>query len=122
MTDSQAHTTESHEPVTGSRSRHYIKSSRSGGSGGNCVEWAHTPAGVYIRDSKNPAGPELFATYTEWSGLLAKALTGAGHPWITQDPAGVSIRQGGCQLRFSLDEWSAFVQAIRAGECKPVAA
>jgi hypothetical protein len=108
--------------MTGSHSLHYIKSSRSGGSGGNCVEWVHTPAGVYIRDSKNPAGPELFATYTEWSGLLTGALTGADHPWITQDSAGVYIRQGGRQLRFSLDEWSAFVQAIRAGECEPVVA
>ena len=120
MTDSHAHTTD--EPMAGSRSRHYIKSSRSGGSGGNRVEWVHTPAGVYIRDSKNPAGPELFATYTEWSGLLTGALTGADHPWITQDPAGVYIRRGERQLRFSLDEWSAFVQAIRAGECEPVAA
>jgi hypothetical protein len=64
----------------------------------------------------------LFATYTEWSALLGRALTGANHPWITQDPAGVCIRQGECQLRFSLGEWSAFVQAIRAGECEPVAA
>ncbi|WP_141580296.1 DUF397 domain-containing protein [Actinomadura sp. WMMA1423] len=35
------------------------KSSRSGSSGGNCVELAGLAAGVAIRDSKDPNGPAL---------------------------------------------------------------
>jgi hypothetical protein len=32
------------------------KSSRSGGSSGNCVEWTDLAEGVAVRDSKNPEG------------------------------------------------------------------
>nr|WP_026341642.1 DUF397 domain-containing protein [Actinomadura atramentaria] len=35
------------------------KSSRSGSSGGNCVELATAPGTVAIRDSKDPQGPNL---------------------------------------------------------------
>ncbi|WP_149259737.1 DUF397 domain-containing protein [Actinomadura sp. K4S16] len=35
------------------------KSSRSGSSGGNCVELAGLAGGVAIRDSKEPEGPVL---------------------------------------------------------------
>jgi hypothetical protein len=35
------------------------KSSRSNGTGGNCVEVAHLPALTAVRDSKNPTGPAL---------------------------------------------------------------
>jgi Domain of unknown function (DUF397) len=101
--------------------RQYTKSSRSGGSGGNCVEWAFAPHGVYIRDSKDPAGPELFATFIEWSHLLAAAATGGEHPWITRTPAGVFLQRGGSQLRFTLDEWAAFAEGVRAGEGELVA-
>jgi hypothetical protein len=76
MTDSHVNMAESHEPVTDGHSRHYIKSSRSGGSGGNCVEWAHTPTGVSIRDSKNPDGPVLTFTFDEWRAFLSGAKDG----------------------------------------------
>ncbi len=57
------------------------KSSLSGSSGGNCVEVAvvdapHTDHGASVgplravRDSKNPAGPKLFFTRSEWSAFL----------------------------------------------------
>lgn len=99
--------------------RHYTKSSRSGGSGGNCVEWAHTPGGVYIRDSKNPTGPQLTATHTEWSHLLTAARTGQNHPWISHEPTRVHIHKDDHRLTFTSAEWTAFVEAIHAGECEP---
>ena len=48
------------------------KSSRSGGSGGNCVEVAELPDGGWaIRDSKDPAGPILLITSTERDAFVA---------------------------------------------------
>lgn len=45
----------------------WIKSSYSGGSGGNCVEIAILPdGGRVIRDSKNPGGPALRLSNQEW--------------------------------------------------------
>ncbi|MFI0370514.1 DUF397 domain-containing protein [Actinomadura sp. 1N219] len=38
------------------------KSSRSGSSGGNCVELASMDEKVAVRDSKDPHGPVLFVT------------------------------------------------------------
>jgi len=102
--------------------RHYRKSTRSGGSGGNCVEWAHTPRGVYIRDSKDPHGPELFTTELEWQGLIAAAQANVEHMWISRAPGGVHLAKDGHRLRFTAAEWTAFVAAINAGECERVAA
>jgi Domain of unknown function (DUF397) len=100
-------------------SRRYRKSTRSGGSGGNCVEWACTPEGVYIRDSKDPDGPELIATYPEWSRFLtATASADQEHPWISHQPAEVRLTKDGRQLRFTTAEWAAFVAAVHAGECE----
>ena len=57
--------------------RHAVwrKSSRSGGNG-NCLEAAVTEALVGIRDSKDPAGPVLVFTPTEWSAFLAGVRAG----------------------------------------------
>jgi hypothetical protein len=45
----------------------WIKSSHSGGSGGNCVEIAILPdGGRAIRDSKNPDGPVLRLSNKQW--------------------------------------------------------
>ena len=45
------------------------KSSRSNGDG-NCVEVAHAADGtVGVRDSKNPTGPILTFTPSEWSAF-----------------------------------------------------
>jgi hypothetical protein len=47
------------------------KSSRSTGSGQNCVEVAtNLPGLVAVRDSKNPQGPALLFTPTQWRSLL----------------------------------------------------
>lgn len=47
------------------------KSSFSAGTdGGNCVEIAHTPEAVAIRDSKNPTGPHLTIPHPHWHRFL----------------------------------------------------
>ncbi|MEV4497789.1 DUF397 domain-containing protein [Micromonospora arborensis] len=48
------------------------KSTRSGGSGGNCVEVAdNLPSVVGVRDSKDPTGPALAFAPTTWSAFVA---------------------------------------------------
>ncbi|MEV5412687.1 DUF397 domain-containing protein [Thermopolyspora sp. NPDC052614] len=54
-------------------SRHiWRKSSYSSAEGQNCVEVAITPAGVAVRDSKNPAGPVLTFGGRAWRKFLAE--------------------------------------------------
>jgi Domain of unknown function (DUF397) len=97
--------------------RPYVKSSRSGGSGGNCVEWAHTSAGVYIRDSKNPDGPEILATLDEWAAVVDAVILGEPHPWIAKTSTGVTLDRNGCRLNFTPGEWTAFTEGALLGEC-----
>ncbi|HEX6468947.1 MAG TPA: DUF397 domain-containing protein [Streptosporangiaceae bacterium] len=56
------------------------KSSRSGGNGGSCVEVAaaspeDSPL-FLIRDSKDPAGPKLAFSASEWAAFLTEMKTG----------------------------------------------
>jgi Domain of unknown function (DUF397). len=55
------------------------KSTRSG-NGGNCVEVADNLAAehgvVLVRDSKNPTGPALRFTATEWAAFVSGVKTG----------------------------------------------
>jgi hypothetical protein len=54
------------------------KSSYSGGNGGNCVEVARTlPAAIAVRDSKDPDGPKLIFTPTDWAAFTESIRTGA---------------------------------------------
>jgi hypothetical protein len=47
------------------------KSSRSGGTGGDCVEIAALPLrGIAVRDSKDPSGPVLLLSAGQWAGLV----------------------------------------------------
>ncbi|MCM3884309.1 DUF397 domain-containing protein [Frankia sp. R82] len=56
---------------------HWRKSSYSGGTGGNCVEVATLPdGGRAVRDSKQPDGPVLSFTPTEWAAFVAGARDG----------------------------------------------
>ncbi|GGK90650.1 hypothetical protein Sme01_53120 [Sphaerisporangium melleum] len=53
------------------------KSSRSGNSGGNCVEVAgDLPGVVGVRDSKNAAGPVLVLRSDVWSAFLGAVKSG----------------------------------------------
>ncbi|GAA3094568.1 DUF397 domain-containing protein [Streptosporangium carneum] len=53
------------------------KSSLSGGNGGQCVEVAtNLPGTIAVRDSKNPHGPKLLFTPTEWNTFVEGIKTG----------------------------------------------
>ena len=62
--------------MTSKDTRRFVKSTFSGGNAGNCVEWAVTAAGVYVRDSKDRDGAELLFTHAEWDGFVAGARAG----------------------------------------------
>lgn len=47
------------------------KSSRSGGNG-NCVEVADLPGAVAVRDSKDPAGPQLVFSRQSWASFVER--------------------------------------------------
>ncbi|KIF76229.1 hypothetical protein QR77_24725 [Streptomyces sp. 150FB] len=55
----------------------WVKSTYSGGEGGNCVEWAPAYAEahgtVLVRDSKDQRGPVLMLTPTAFAGLVTLA-------------------------------------------------
>jgi Domain of unknown function (DUF397) len=105
--------------MTRSRTRRFVKSSWSGGNGGNCVEWAFDPAGVYVRDSKSRSSAELFFTFTQWDELATRAAAGAAHDSVALDQHGVRLTGHGGELYFTHSEWAAFVEGARAGECRP---
>lgn len=53
------------------------KSSRSGDSGGNCVEVAgNLPGVVAVRDSKNPTGPALLFSPDAWESFIGNLKSG----------------------------------------------
>jgi hypothetical protein len=59
----------------------WIKSSYSGGQGGNCVEVAVLPGGGRaVRDSKAPHGPALSFTPAEWAAFTATVRDGESGP------------------------------------------
>ncbi|MFD7366518.1 DUF397 domain-containing protein [Nocardiopsis alba] len=47
------------------------RKSRYSADRGNCVEVAHAPRAVFIRDSQNPAGPALSVGEEEWIILIS---------------------------------------------------
>ena len=52
------------------------KSTRSSGGGSNCVQVAHLPGHIAIRDSKNPEGPALIVTPTAFQELADRMRHG----------------------------------------------
>jgi Domain of unknown function (DUF397) len=53
------------------------KSSFSSGNGGQCVEVAsNLPGLVAVRDSKNPGGPKLVVTPTQWQAFAVSIQVG----------------------------------------------
>ncbi|MFI0417236.1 DUF397 domain-containing protein [Spongiactinospora gelatinilytica] len=46
------------------------KSTRSSGTGDDCVEVAMLPGVVAVRDSKDPGGPGLLFTPGEWAAFV----------------------------------------------------
>ncbi|MEV8593429.1 DUF397 domain-containing protein [Streptomyces sp. NPDC052012] len=62
------------------------RSSHSMGNGGNCVEVAHTPHTVRVRDSKDPAGAELGFRPTPWRAFLTLVGTATHAPRAVRRP------------------------------------
>jgi Domain of unknown function (DUF397) len=55
----------------------WVKSRRSGPTGGNCVEVAFLADGqVAVRNSRHPAGPALVFTSQEWHAFVGGAKDG----------------------------------------------
>jgi hypothetical protein len=55
----------------------WVKSSYSGGNGGDCVELASlSGGGVAIRDSKDPSGPVLRITAGQWAAFRSGIKVG----------------------------------------------
>jgi hypothetical protein len=55
----------------------WIRSGRSGPTGGNCVEVAFLADGqIAMRNSRHPQGPALIFTRSEWDAFLAGAKDG----------------------------------------------
>ncbi|HWR49359.1 MAG TPA: DUF397 domain-containing protein [Pseudonocardiaceae bacterium] len=53
------------------------KATYSNGNGGNCVEIAHLHNGARaVRDSKNPTGPALRLTATQWTAFTTSLRSG----------------------------------------------
>jgi hypothetical protein len=52
------------------------KSSRSGPWTDNCVEVAFVDGAIVVRDSKDPAGPQLVFTPQEWDAFVEGAKDG----------------------------------------------
>ncbi|OEJ96209.1 DUF397 domain-containing protein [Streptomyces thermolilacinus] len=53
-------------------------SSYSDGAGGNCVEVAHAPGAVHVRDSKDTTITPLTLSPAAWADFLAAAETRVG--------------------------------------------
>lgn len=105
--------------MTSKDTRRFVKSTWSGGNGGNCVEWAFASTGVYVRDSKDRDGTELRFTHAEWDGLAASAASATPHSSVFVAGDGVRMSGNGGDLFFTHAEWSAFAAGARAGECRP---
>ena len=61
----------------------WVKSRRSGPTGGNCVEVAFLAGGeVAMRNSRDPEGPALIFSAAEWDAFLGGAADGefSRHP------------------------------------------
>jgi hypothetical protein len=52
------------------------KKSTASGTGSNCVEVGRTESVICIRDSKDPAGPLLSFSRTEWAAFLEGVKAG----------------------------------------------
>ena len=56
------------------------KSTRSAGGSSNCVEVAHFPNLVAIRDSKDPNGPKIVVSPAGWQSFTASVKAGRPDP------------------------------------------
>jgi hypothetical protein len=68
-------------PATELPGARWVKSSRSGPTGGNCVEVAFLGDGqVAVRNSRHPSGPALVFTAPEWTAFVGDVRDGDRTP------------------------------------------
>jgi Domain of unknown function (DUF397) len=68
-------------PASQLRGIGWIKSRRSGPTGGNCVEVAFLPGGeVAMRNSRHPDGPALIFSAAEWDAFAGGVADGEFGP------------------------------------------
>ncbi|MCT7351337.1 DUF397 domain-containing protein [Streptomyces sp. 15-116A] len=58
----------------------WFKSSHSGGNTTECVEAAYVPAGLLVRDSKQPGGGHLRMSATAWADFIGCLARGTLRP------------------------------------------
>ena len=59
----------------------WVKSSRSGPTGGNCVQLAVLPGGgIAVRNSRHPEGPALIFTGAEWNAFMHGVTRACARP------------------------------------------
>jgi Domain of unknown function (DUF397) len=64
----------------------WVKSSYTGGDGGNCVEWSPGLAAtgvVPVRDSKDPDGPALLFSVEAWRAFTEAVARGGDFPTLS---------------------------------------
>jgi hypothetical protein len=87
---------------------------------GNCVEVSSLDGTVLMRDSKNRDGGVLRYTRAQWAALLdevrADRLSAAGNQVVNCYAPGDDPENGNPVLRFTPDEWHAFIGGVRNGE------
>jgi hypothetical protein len=67
--------------ATGLTAARWVKSTRSGPTGGNCVEVACLGDGrVAVRNSRHPAGPALLFGREQWAAFVAATAGRRGAP------------------------------------------
>ncbi|OIV36140.1 DUF397 domain-containing protein [Mangrovactinospora gilvigrisea] len=62
----------------------WVRSSYSGGNGGNCVEWQPRAAAVGVvpvRDSKCPHGPALMLSPSAWGAFVGGVVGDGSIGW-----------------------------------------
>jgi len=79
--------------ATGLTATRWVKSTRSGPTGGNCVEVACLGGGrVAVRNSRHPAGPALLFGREQWTAFVAdvarRAPAAGGNPSSSLSRAG----------------------------------
>ena len=84
--------------ATGPGTARWVKSTRSGPTGGNCVEVASLTSGsasgdglVAVRDSRRPAGPALLFGREQWAAFVA-AVSGRRAPASGGNPSSRASR------------------------------
>ncbi len=114
-----------HETRGAHSARTWMRSSYSSNEGGLCVEVAHTPQLMFVRDSKVTDGPCLPVPHAGWAALVRawspvwirssrSSNEGGQCVEVAVGAVGVLVRDsrnpGGARVRVAAEGWSVFVR------------